>query len=41
MFYKENQMMKCSACYGRGLNALKDGSDSMQSRIPPGEDQDT
>ncbi|XP_013607438.1 PREDICTED: uncharacterized protein LOC106314036 [Brassica oleracea var. oleracea] len=28
-FYKENQMMKCSACYGRGLNALKDGSDSM------------
>ncbi|CAG7876628.1 unnamed protein product, partial [Brassica rapa] len=29
VFYKENQMMKCSACYGRGLNALKDGSDSM------------
>ncbi|KAL0743792.1 hypothetical protein Bca4012_085305 [Brassica carinata] len=27
-FYKENQMMKCSACYGRGLIALKDRSDS-------------
>ncbi|WZY94489.1 hypothetical protein YC2023_066818 [Brassica napus] len=29
VFYKEDQMMKCSARYGRGLNALKDGSDSM------------
>lgn len=28
-FYKENQMMKCSSCYGRGLIAHKDGSDSM------------
>lgn len=28
-FYKENQMMKCSSCYGRGLIAHKDGSDSI------------
>lgn len=28
-FYKENQMTQCSACYGRGLIAHKDGSDTM------------
>lgn len=28
-FYKENQMMKCSTCYGRGLVAHKDGSDTI------------
>lgn len=28
-FYKENQMAQCSVCYGRGLIAHKDGSDSM------------
>ncbi|ESQ52489.1 hypothetical protein EUTSA_v10017300mg [Eutrema salsugineum] len=28
-FYKENQMMKCSSCYGRGLIAHKDGSDTI------------
>ncbi|TQD77613.1 hypothetical protein C1H46_036822 [Malus baccata] len=28
-FYKENQMATCSACYGRGLIAHKDGSDSI------------
>ncbi|KAM1038118.1 hypothetical protein ACFX2C_032848 [Malus domestica] len=28
-FYKENQMAQCSACYGRGLIAHKDGSDSI------------
>lgn len=28
-FYNENQMFQCSACYGRGLIAHKDGSDSM------------
>lgn len=28
-FYKENQMMHCPACYGRGLIAHRDGSDTM------------
>lgn len=27
--YKENQMSQCSSCYGRGLIAHKDGSDSL------------
>ncbi|KAF6160980.1 hypothetical protein GIB67_007621 [Kingdonia uniflora] len=27
-FYKENQMTQCSACYGRGLIAHRDGSDT-------------
>ncbi|KAL8526770.1 hypothetical protein ACS0TY_015832 [Phlomoides rotata] len=28
-FYNENQMFQCSACYGRGLIAHKDGSDTI------------
>ncbi|TVU18720.1 hypothetical protein EJB05_34832 [Eragrostis curvula] len=28
-FYKANQMTRCSACYGRGLLAHQDGSDSV------------
>ncbi|XP_058099522.1 uncharacterized protein LOC131243917 isoform X3 [Magnolia sinica] len=28
-FYKENQMAQCAACYGRGLIAHRDGSDTM------------
>ncbi|PON37092.1 Cytochrome c-552 [Parasponia andersonii] len=28
-FYKENQMMQCPACYGRGLIAHRDGSDTI------------
>ncbi|KAK1298960.1 hypothetical protein QJS10_CPB14g01692 [Acorus calamus] len=28
-FYKENQMFKCPACYGRGLIAHQDGSDTI------------
>ncbi|MBA0760303.1 hypothetical protein Gotri_023056, partial [Gossypium trilobum] len=28
-FYKENQMSQCPACYGRGLIAHRDGSDTM------------
>lgn len=28
-FYKENQMTQCSACYGRGLIAHRDGSDTV------------
>lgn len=28
-FYNEGQMSQCPACYGRGLIAHKDGSDSM------------
>ncbi|KDP24504.1 hypothetical protein JCGZ_25068 [Jatropha curcas] len=28
-FYKENQMFQCSACYGRGLIAHRDGSDTI------------
>lgn len=28
-FYKENQMSPCAACYGRGLIAHKDGSDTL------------
>nr|POE99667.1 isoform 2 of protein ssuh2 like [Quercus suber] len=28
IFYKENQMTECPACYGRGLIAHKDGSDT-------------
>lgn len=28
-FYKENQMIPCAACHGRGLIAHKDGSDTM------------
>ncbi|XP_050215198.1 uncharacterized protein LOC126666234 [Mercurialis annua] len=28
-FYRENQMSECSACYGRGLIAHKDGSDTI------------
>ncbi|XP_010553256.1 PREDICTED: protein SSUH2 homolog [Tarenaya hassleriana] len=28
-FYKENQTMTCSACYGRGLIAHRDGSDTI------------
>lgn len=28
-YYKENQMIPCSACYGRGLIAHRDGSDTM------------
>ncbi|KAI4354628.1 hypothetical protein L6164_003477 [Bauhinia variegata] len=28
-YYKENQMSQCPACYGRGLIAHKDGSDTI------------
>lgn len=28
-FYKENQMTQCATCYGRGLIAHKDGSDTV------------
>ncbi|OMP03484.1 hypothetical protein CCACVL1_02404 [Corchorus capsularis] len=28
-FYKENQMAQCPACYGRGLIAHRDGSDTI------------
>lgn len=28
-FYKENQMTQCPACYGRGLIAHRDGSDTV------------
>lgn len=28
-FYKENQLTPCPTCYGRGLIAHKDGSDTM------------
>ncbi|OAY43653.1 protein SSUH2 homolog isoform X1 [Manihot esculenta] len=28
-FYKENQMLQCPACYGRGLIAHRDGSDTI------------
>ncbi|XP_059647140.1 uncharacterized protein LOC132293615 isoform X2 [Cornus florida] len=28
-FYKENQMTQCAGCYGRGLIAHKDGSDTI------------
>ncbi|KAF7845419.1 protein SSUH2-like protein [Senna tora] len=28
-YYKENQMTQCPACYGRGLIAHKDGSDTI------------
>lgn len=28
-YYKENQMFQCAACYGRGLIAHRDGSDTM------------
>ncbi|KAJ4834749.1 hypothetical protein Tsubulata_012583 [Turnera subulata] len=28
-FYKENQMSQCSVCYGRGLIAHRDGSDTI------------
>lgn len=28
-FYKENQMSQCFNCYGRGLIAHRDGSDTM------------
>ncbi|TYG74116.1 hypothetical protein ES288_D04G157000v1 [Gossypium darwinii] len=28
-FYKENQMSQCPACYGRGLIAHRDGSDTI------------
>ncbi|KAL3531737.1 hypothetical protein ACH5RR_005258 [Cinchona calisaya] len=31
-FYKENQMMQCSACHGRGLIAHRDGSDTICSK---------
>ena len=27
-FYKENKMTECPACYGRGLIAHRDGSDT-------------
>lgn len=27
--YKENQMSQCPTCYGRGLIAHRDGSDTM------------
>lgn len=30
-FYKENQMSQCPACYGRGLIAHRDGSDTMSA----------
>ncbi|XP_043815256.1 protein SSUH2 homolog isoform X2 [Manihot esculenta] len=30
-FYKENQMLQCPACYGRGLIAHRDGSDTMRT----------
>ncbi|KAL3753704.1 hypothetical protein ACJRO7_001013 [Eucalyptus globulus] len=30
-FYKENQMAPCPGCYGRGLIAHRDGSDSMKT----------
>lgn len=28
-FHKENQMIQCPTCYGRGLIAHRDGSDTM------------
>jgi hypothetical protein len=28
-FFKENQMAQCPICYGRGLIAHRDGSDTM------------
>lgn len=28
-YYKENQMNQCPTCYGRGLIAHKDGSDTL------------
>jgi hypothetical protein len=28
-FFKENQMAQCPVCYGRGLIAHRDGSDTM------------
>lgn len=28
-FYKENQMISCSVCHGRGLIAHSDGSDTL------------
>ncbi|KAK7833125.1 protein ssuh2 like protein [Quercus suber] len=31
IFYKENQMTECPACYGRGLIAHKDGSDTKKT----------
>ncbi|XP_021897388.1 protein SSUH2 homolog [Carica papaya] len=31
-YYKENQMIPCSACYGRGLIAHRDGSDTICSK---------
>lgn len=30
-FYKQNQMSRCPACYGRGLIAHRDGSDTMSA----------
>ncbi|XP_071908024.1 uncharacterized protein [Coffea arabica] len=30
-FYKENQMMHCPACFGRGLIAHRDGSDTKKT----------
>uniref|UniRef100_A0A0D9WF54 Uncharacterized protein n=1 Tax=Leersia perrieri TaxID=77586 RepID=A0A0D9WF54_9ORYZ len=30
-FYKANQMTRCSACYGRGLLAHQDGSDTVKT----------
>lgn len=31
-FYKENQMTQCATCYGRGLIAHRDGSDTICTR---------
>ncbi|CAL9119558.1 unnamed protein product [Musa textilis] len=31
-FYKENQMIQCPTCYGRGLIAHRDGSDTICTR---------
>ncbi|PPD81138.1 hypothetical protein GOBAR_DD21925 [Gossypium barbadense] len=31
-FYKENQMSQCPACYGRGLIAHRDGSDTIYTK---------
>ncbi|KAF8394974.1 hypothetical protein HHK36_018913 [Tetracentron sinense] len=33
-FHKENQMLQCPACYGRGLIAHRDGSDTMLAGFP-------
>ncbi|MBA0676638.1 hypothetical protein Goari_018106 [Gossypium aridum] len=30
-FYKQNQMSQCPACYGQGLIAHRDGSDTMKT----------